>query len=230
MKNLHFIIQSKGGVGKSCLSYLFALSNEGNKNSHFIDNDSSTKTSTRQLQFLEDSRIDTISLLDGRDVLIRDRLVSVLENLTDIPFTDIYFDFGAPESEQFPALLEHDLPFKEFCDELGFNAIFHVVIGGGGAYKSSVNYLKKIIEVIKNQFPIIVWENKTSFRNLDQNSHDLKENCARLKLTLKSFGDFEPTTVLGSQILNGISKGYGLNDYSIGAKMRLKNELSTIKF
>ena len=230
MKNLHFIIQSKGGVGKSCLAYLFALSNEDNDKSLFIDNDSSTKTSSRQLQFLEDSRVETISLLDGRDVLVRDRMVSILEDLSESPFTDIYFDFGAPESEQFPALLERDLPFKEFCQELDLKAIFHVVIGGGGAFRSSVNYLNKMMDVAPSNFPIIVWENKTSFRNLDQNSNDLKENCARLKLTLKSFGDFEPTTVLGSQILHGISKGYGLNQYTIGAKMRLKRELSTLKF
>jgi hypothetical protein len=230
MKNLHFIIQSKGGVGKSCLTYLFALSNEANEKSLFIDNDSSTQTSSRQLKFLEDSRIESISLLDSRDVLIRDKLVAILEELSESPFSDIFFDFGAPESEQFPALLERDLPFKDFCDELNFKATFHVVIGGGGAYKSSVNFLKKMMEVAKKEFPIIVWENKTFFRNLAQNSLELKENCERLKLTLKSFGDFEPTTVLGSQILNGISQGYGLNDYSIGAKMRLKKELEIIIF
>jgi hypothetical protein len=230
MKNLHFIIQSKGGVGKSCLSYLIALLEESNQKSLFIDIDSSTKTSTRQLQFLDDSRLETISLLDDRGVLIRDRLVSILEDLTDSPFTDIYFDFGAPESEQFPALIERDLLFKEFCDELDYKAFFHVVVAGGGAYPSSIKYLVKMLEVSQNQIPIIVWENKTSFRNLEKNSSDLKQNCERYKLKLKSFGDFEPTTLLGGQILNGISKGLGLNEYPIGAKMRLKKELSTLKF
>jgi hypothetical protein len=92
---------------------------------------------------LGEDRTETLSLLNDKEVLVRDKFIAYLESLVDTPFNDIYFDFGAPESEQLPALIERDLPFKEFLDELDFQAHFHIVVGGGGAYTSSVEYLQK---------------------------------------------------------------------------------------
>lgn len=63
MKNYHFIIQAKGGVGKSMLTYLYALNNEQNPSVLFLDVDNSTKTSDRQLGFLrEKKRVAKLSL------------------------------------------------------------------------------------------------------------------------------------------------------------------------
>jgi len=51
MKSFYFNIQSKGGSGKSMLTYLQALKHEKNEKAAFVDLDSSTQTSTRQLHF-----------------------------------------------------------------------------------------------------------------------------------------------------------------------------------
>jgi cellulose biosynthesis protein BcsQ len=52
MKIFYFNIQSKGGAGKSMLTYLQALKHETNDQAVFVDLDSSTKTSVRQLRFI----------------------------------------------------------------------------------------------------------------------------------------------------------------------------------
>ena len=225
MKKLNFIVQAKGGVGKSLFMYLFALTKERESESLFIDVDASTQTSARQLKFLPQNRLDAITLLDEKEVLVRDNLISYLENLSKCGFQECFFDFGAPESEQLPALLERDLPFKEFADELGFEVVFHIVIAGGGAYKASVNYLRKMIAATQNQFQLIVWQNITSFSKHPELSQELASNCHNLGLTLKLYGDFEPSSNLGSQILDGVRKGDALENYQTGARLRLKREL-----
>lgn len=156
MKQLNFIVQAKGGVGKSLLSYLVAIAHESDESTLFVDADSSTKTSSRQLKFLGENRTEALSLLNEKEVLVRDNLISYLESLIDSPFQKFYLDFGAPESEQLPSLIERDLPFKEFTDELNFKVIFHIVIGGGGAYSASVDYLQKMMRALGSNFEVQV--------------------------------------------------------------------------
>ena len=134
MKNLHFIVQAKGGVGKSILMYLFALKHYKDPKCLFIDVDASTQTSTRQLKFVHQDQSDVASLLDEKGLLIRDNLLAYLQSLAKENFEEAYFDFGAPESEQLPALIEYDIPLKDFAEGLDFEITFHIVIGGGGAY------------------------------------------------------------------------------------------------
>ena len=224
-RQLNYILCAKGGVGKSILSYLFAVSKELEAMSLFIDTDNSTKTSNKQLKFLGENRLELLSLLNENEVLVRDNLVSYLESLKDSEFEEFYFDFGSPESEQMPAFIERDIPLKEFLDELGFEAHFHIVIGGGGAYKASIEYMLKLLKVLDGQFEVTVWKSITSFKNFPELSSELKLNCQKLRLQLNKFGDFDPSTLLGSQVLDFIRKGVGLSDYSTGARLRLIKEL-----
>ncbi|MCF2489685.1 hypothetical protein [Dyadobacter sp. CY347] len=226
MKELNFILQAKGGVGKSLLTYLLGIAKQNCNKSLFVDLDSSTGTSSRQLKFLGESRTETVSLLNEKEVLVRDNLVSYIESLVDTPFEKVYFDLGAPESEQFPALLEIDLPFRQFMDELDLMANFHVVVGGGGAYIPSVDYLQKLVIALRGEFEVTVWQSITTFKNFSNLSEELKRNCGLLGLRFRTFGDFDPSSNLGNQILDGVRKGYGTSDYQTGARIRLKKELN----
>ena len=227
MKNLHFIVQAKGGVGKSMLTYLLGLARDNDKNqSLFVDVDSSTQTSTRQLKFLGENRTETLSLLNEKEVLVRDNLVTYLESIVDVPFNNIYFDCGAPESEQIPALIERDLPLKEFMEELGFKAHFHIVIGGGGAYKSSIDYMKKILKSLNGDFEATIWKSITTFNNFKNLGDELSDNCKKMNLPLRQFADLDPSSNLGCQILDGVRQGYSLGDYQTGARLKLKKELT----
>src|SRR5215217_4266241 len=88
-RKFNLILQAKGGVGKSLHTYLRALS-EKDKTSLFVDLDSSTQTSTRQLAFLGDERLETISLIDNRDMLVRDLFIGYIESLMQTPFDEIF--------------------------------------------------------------------------------------------------------------------------------------------
>jgi len=48
----------------------------------------------------------------------------------------------------------------------------------------------------------------------------------RRALRYRRFGDFEPSTLLAGQVLDGIRKGFALSDYTPGARIRLKKELN----
>ena len=124
------------------------------------------------------------------------------------------------------AVMNIDLPFKEFTDELNFTVIFHIVIGGGGAYTASVDYLQKMMRALNNDFEVQVWQSITTFNNFQSLAGELKKNCDKLNIKFRPFGDFDPSSNLGSQILDGIRKGYGINDYQTGAKIRLRKELN----
>ncbi len=226
-RTIQLITSSKGGVGKSLFCYEMAIYKhaKGQKDVLFVDVDNSTQTSTRQLKFLGENQVETISLLDERDVLVRDSLVSYLESLVDSPFQEFILDLGSPESEQIPALIERDIPFAEFMGELGFKAIFNVVIGGGGAYRASVDYLQKLLMALKGEFEVVVWLNITSFSKFPALAEELAKNCTKLGLKLRRFGNFDPSSKLGSLILDGIRKGYALQDYSTGTRLALNNDL-----
>jgi hypothetical protein len=228
MKKIHFIAQAKGGVGKSLLMYLFALKFGHDSSIFFVDLDSSTESSKRQLKFLPDSNMDVVNLSDDKDVLVRDRLISYLEQVSDSAFDQFFFDLGSPESAQLPALLRYDLPMKEFADELGLEIIFHIVIGGGSAYVASGRYLDQIRDIAGTDFKINVWKSATSFRKFPALAKELENNCQAFGLPLHKFGDFEPLSELGGKILDGARLGYSLKDYGPGPRIRLRAELQNM--
>jgi hypothetical protein len=205
MKKLNFIIQAKGGVGKSLLTYLIAQTKVNDPKCIFVDVDASTKTSSNQILFLGNERFESLSLLNSQEHLMRDHLISYLESISASPYDEYYFDFGALESEQFPALILRDLPFKEFLEELDFEAHFHIVVTGGGSYNACIDYLKKMYKILKNEFEITVWKNLYGFETWPKLADELEQNCKLLKVNLAQFGDFEPNSNLGGQIrsLNG---------------------------
>ncbi|HEV7382460.1 MAG TPA: hypothetical protein VGN64_21845, partial [Dyadobacter sp.] len=191
----------------------------------FVDVDHSTKTSSRQLKFLGEDRIESLSLIDRRDVLVRDLFIGYIESLDGAPFEQVYMDFGAPESEQFPALVGRDLDFKAWSDILENEVIFHVISAGGGAYRACVEYLDKIIQVVSGRFRIIVWHNIGTFHQFPQLAKELSDNCELFGLELREFGDFNADTLIGKMILDGIRNGNSLDQYPPGARIRLQAEL-----
>ena len=160
MKQFHFILQAKGGVGKSFLVYLLALKHQSQPGTYFVDVDASTQTSSRQLAFLSGTgRIAALSMLDERQKITRDKLLFSLTDLSQLPFENCYLDFGAPESEQIPALLSVDFSteqFYELAQHLQCQFIFDVVIAGNTSYFACTQYLQQMQQIIGNTFPICI--------------------------------------------------------------------------
>jgi hypothetical protein len=214
LKTYHFIIQAKGGVGKSFLTYLIAVKHEDDGRCTFIDVDSSTKTSKAQLRFLanKDRRLAEIDLLDGYRKIARDRLFDSLQQLSELDNEVFYLDFGAPESEQIPALLTMDLnqeELKEFEAYIHGEFVFHIVIAGGTAYTACMDYLMKIFKAVGNHFRMMIWVNSTTFQTFPRQMDELLGLASTCRLPVECFGDIEPNTELAHKIIRTIERGEG---------------------
>lgn len=232
MKTFHFIVQSKGGVGKSFLTYLLATKYTEQEDMLFCDADSSTQTSTKQLRFLAGNRLANINLLDERKKIARDKIFEILQELNEMPYSKIVIDFGAPESEQLPALVSVDFTpedLREFAQFLEANFVLNVVIAGGTAYASSAQYLVSIVKAFKELFTIKVWINESTFEGFQNQKSDIKGLAAKLKLEVGEFGDLSQN-VIKTAIVSNIEQGGGLNELSnFMARKKLEREILNLE-
>lgn len=222
-KKFNFIIQSKGGVGKSFLTYILGVKHEDNVNTLIIDVDGSTKTSTKQLKFLYDQkRIGKFDLLDKQERIARDRLFGSIEEIADQPYTNYILDFGAPECEQLPALFSRDVnqdDLKSFADYLDIELVFHVIIAGGTAYTACVEYLNSIVQVVGKEFKIIVWMNDNTFMNYPQQIDEILELAKILGLQVERFGNILTGSVFDTHLSDIMQRGLGLEGINKSGRM-----------
>ncbi|HEY0297592.1 MAG TPA: hypothetical protein VGB84_00090 [Arachidicoccus sp.] len=234
MKTFQFNIQSKGGAGKSMLTYLQALKEQANKRAYFVDFDSSVKSSYQQLKFLQGQtppRFAVMSLLDAREKLDRQLLFQNLLELSQKDYDVFYLDFGAPESDQLPSLFSNDYTVEEFKmieQELNAEFIFNVVVAGGGAYNASTQFLQKITELINGFFPIRIFLNENSFNGNQQLINELKVfasvNAGKIN-EVKLFGNFDTTAAPHKSILQKIGEGRGMEAYAFIERIKILKEI-----
>lgn len=239
MKTIEFIVQAKGGTGKSFLAYLFALKQEKNEKALLVDLDSSTQSSKKNLKFLmgrDPVRLIASNLLDDRKKIVRDKLLSTIEGLVSLPedYEHIYLDFGAPESEQLPALISHDLQpkdLKAFEEHLGVKFVFNIVVAGGTAYVSCTDYLQQLVDLVGSLFETNVIANENTFYNFNHLLEELKvyvEKKGNKNIKYKSFGDIDVSSDVGKAIMVNIEQGKGFDELSFIAKLKMRNELEKI--
>ncbi len=237
MQQFQFNIQAKGGAGKSMLTYLQALKQQGNDRAYFVDFDSSVKSSCQQLRFLQGrtpSRFAMMSLLDSRDKLDRQLLFENLFQLAQKDYDCFFLDFGAPESDQLPSLFSKDYTIEEFKavqDELNAQFIFNVVIAGGSAYEPCTQYLQKIVLLNRGVFETNIYINESTFAGTPQLVKELMTFGAsgeKYINAIRLYGDFDITTAPHRSILQKISEGKGLEAYEFIEKIKMQKELSKI--
>ena len=143
MKNVHLILQAKGGVGKSLFTWFVAHAEKDSKTS-FIDLDESTHTSSNRLESLVGpNRIRQVEILNESKRLEREKIIGLFESLSKAQSPNIYVDFGASESEEFKKLLEFDIPadiLKEELIRVEIDLKIFVVIAGRDAFVSCFHY------------------------------------------------------------------------------------------
>ncbi len=231
MKQFNFIIQSKGGVGKSFFTYLIGIKHEENKETLFLDVDGSTKTSSNQLKFLQnDKRLASIDLLDAQQRIARDLLFGSIEETATLPFEKFILDFGAPESEQLPALFSRDVQqndLKGFADYLDSEFIFHVVIAGGTAYAACTEYLTQIVKVIGKEFKIVAWINENTFLNYPKQIEQLEEVAKVLEIDIRRFGNILSGSVFDTKVGTNIKDGLGSEGIMKSGYM-IKRQMDTL--
>ena len=235
MKTIYFNIQSKGGAGKSMLTYFQALKHEKNTKSCFVDLDSSTKTSTQQLKFLhEQGRLFEIDIYDNLKKIEREKLFDVLDVLSQTSFEEIFIDFGAPESEQLPSLFNIDFTideFKEFEASLDLKFVFNVIMAGGPAYIPCFGYLKTIVQLAGGHFETWCYINEHTFSGHAEFMEEITQFAKLTKgnLQVKGFGNIQTDRSSGQAIIGYITQGKGFQDYqTFTSRTIMKRELAKL--
>ena len=151
------------------------------------------------------------------------------------PFEEIYIDFGAPESEQLPSLFSLDFTieeFKEFEKELKAKFVFNVILCGGTSYASTFEYLKKLTEIVKGKFEIVMYLNELTFLNYNLLIDELNEFAKKANGCISKvvrFGDIHVDRNSGQIITENIRKGMGFSSYnSFAARAIIKREISKV--
>jgi len=163
MKQLNFILQSKGGVGKSFLVWLLANQEKENETALFIDLDNSTQTSNARLaRLVGQNRVSHYSILDENKKIEREEFLNMLQAFSQIPAQKIYIDFGAPESEEFLKFLRYEFSaetLKEAADMLEISIRFNVIIAGNDTVSACLNYSQALTGLIQDYFPVLWFYN-----------------------------------------------------------------------
>jgi hypothetical protein len=237
MKQINFIMQNKGGVGKSMLTYLLALKHQKNSIEGianldkilFADGDILNLTTDRQCKFLT---IAHVNLMDKNQKFQRDKLLRSLEYFSKVEVDIIYIDFGASESGQFPALVSLDYSsdlFQDFALNFDIEIIVNVVVAGGTSFIPCTDFLKNVVSALNKKIAVSVWANDWTFKNDSPEALiDLAKYCQKEHLTLNHFGNFDTDSSVGSEILNKIKFGCGFNEYDFIHKMTLRKELDRL--
>lgn len=237
MKKFYFNIQSKGGAGKSMLTYLQGLKNEKNEKSLFIDLDSSTKTSVKQLTFLKDQkRIAEVTINDNLKRIDREKLFDVIEKLTSLEqFEEFYIDFGAPESQQLPSLFNFDFTadeFKEFEQSVEAQFVFNIIIAGGASYTSCMHFTEEVVDSLKGKFEIVLWINEHSFINYEALINEVREYAKAQKRNISSvklFGNIAVDRNSGQSIIESVKQGSGYEGFKgFATRAVIRREIAKI--
>ena len=238
MKTMYLNIQSKGGAGKSMLTYLQGLKHQENDQVAFVDLDSSTQTSFKQLKFICDKnqdRVLRIDIFDNFKKIEREKLFQIFEALNAFNYKEFFIDFGAPESEQLPGLFSIDFSideFKQFEKELNVKIVFNVVVAGGTAYTSSFLYLRRIADLVNGKFDVFAYINELTFVNypvlIDEVKQWVKSTNSLVK-EVKFFGAINVDRSSGQQITENIKEGRGISDYtSFASRTIIKREIAKL--
>ncbi len=181
------------------------------------------------IKFLLFKDFDTVYITVSVD---REKFFLVAESLSNNDFSEIYIDFGAPESEQFPSLFTIDFSPEEFLEfQNGIEAtfIFNCVVGGGAMYRSCFDYLSDLNGKIGHLFKVQVFANMHYFfAEIEQLDH-LRQYCKTQGLHLVEFGQFNTQQSSGQAIIENIKRGRGLDTItSFATKTILKRSLAAI--
>ena len=149
MKKRFFVIQSKGGVGKSYLVKLLTLRATMNGSlTHFIDLDNASATLTKFSEGINSKKGDYVKtgnfvLLGSNKKIDRSRFDSFLGEIEKLD--QVVCDFGAASSEQLLYYLQEEKEVVNLFKSMGVHILF--VVAGGGSIQECVKFFNEANEI-----------------------------------------------------------------------------------
>lgn len=151
----NFIMQSKGGAGKSVCSSILAqyLLNKTEGNLNLVDTDPSNKT----LGSYESLDVTMVDVIGKNKVVDQSKFDSFINDFIESDKTMVV-DTGSGDFLPINNYI-YDNGIPEIFEEIGKQLIIHCPINYGQASLETIKCLTKLIENYPN-VPIIVWENE----------------------------------------------------------------------
>jgi ATPases involved in chromosome partitioning len=216
MKKIIFITQSKGGVGKSVLSFLYGQ--KFAESAVFLDLDDATSTTLKQLAYLQPKQV---SFLNESKNIDRGLYNNFLEYISVHEKNTFICDLGASISEQLPYYINDfsATALKSALDAMQIELTIICVVGGQNIFVACMDYLEGLATACDNQIKIKVAVNDHFLLNETQ-QQEFAAFCKalRLKDTFR-FNLSRDKNAATQQRVNDILKsGTGLQNASIITK------------
>ncbi|MDJ1470248.1 hypothetical protein [Xanthocytophaga flava] len=224
MKKLIFVTQSKGGAGKSILTFLLA---EKYKEAIILDLDDATKTTSIQLKYRKPIEI---TFLNSQNVIDRGMFNMFLEEITSIDNDLFICDLGASISEQLPYYLEDVADIiPEVLSELKIDLEIYNVVGGANIFKQTMSYLKLLHKAAKKSYNIKVYQNEY-YDFQEPQEEELKSFVKKNGLELIPFTiSRDKNESTQERIKQVLTSGKGIDSANIISKMYFKKAIENLK-
>lgn len=168
MKEVHFVLQGKGGVGKSLIATLIAqyLKENSSEPLHCYDTDPVNPTFSRYRAL----HPQTVNILTENNTVDSRRFDSLIETLTESDGVAVVDNGAATFVPLMSYLAENNV--SEFLQEAGVRTVFHVPLNGGQALEDCVGGLLQALHTIRADF--VVWLNDFKGR-VEQDGRPFRE-------------------------------------------------------
>ncbi|MGM9512449.1 hypothetical protein ACS5NO_32255 [Larkinella sp. GY13] len=166
-KQVVFIAQSKGGTGKSFITW-FVARNKREEHTAFIDLDKSTRTSARLKKIVGEKRVLELSIIDENHKLDREMFLNLFESIARAKTHEWYVDLGAPESDELKSFFQNEVPaeeLKEILEEIGVALTIWVIVAGEDAFNASVQYYHDLNQLAGDFIAIVPVKNEGTFQS-----------------------------------------------------------------
>lgn len=156
MKNIHFICQGKGGVGKTFVSNILTQQRlERGKKVACFDSDPGNAS----FYAFESLNVTRIDIMDGDDINVR-KFDELVESIAKTKADEIIVDNGA---SSFIPMISYILSNNlfEVLTEMGLQVYIHTVINGGQNQRDTLTGFDALIAKLGNKnVKFVVWENQ----------------------------------------------------------------------
>lgn len=233
MKQVNLILQSKGGVGKSLLTWFLANRYSTDENVLFMDVDDSTRTSSSRLASILSSpeRSMFYPILNEQKKLEREYFLGLFERISKLEAEVIFLDFGAPESEEFRKLLAYEISAEDLAIELADMGILlrlYIVMAGRDAFESCSKFLLSIRSTVGIHLEVKVLLNEGTFGGIEDLNIVIERLSKTGVTTIYPFGNLGESQS-GKDIIELISIGKKPENLTLAMKLTFRKAMNQIE-
>lgn len=155
MNSVHFVLQGKGGVGKSFVAVLIAQYLKG-KSSNVICADTDPVNATfTQYESLDVAHVE---IVENGNVTQR-KFDALIEQIVKVDYADVIIDNGAATFLPLTRYIAENDIYKILA-EYGKTVYVHTILTGGQAKTDTFNGFAELVKHIEADAKVVVWLNE----------------------------------------------------------------------